>query len=156
MSPEDAQEHNVQIQVNEVFSETFGRTVNGRIKLAAFAVSEQMRALNELLEEQETVNEGIPSAPKEGGVSFFNINLKGIFVPDEDLSAEELAEQALILRQLGFEDESAPIQNARLALDEALVDARKAYGLTEGQAKRALRLAETTFKLFYEYDQNRQ
>ena len=156
MSPEEATERYVRKQVDQTFDEVFGRSVNGRIKMAAYAVGEQVGILRALLEEQSVNHEAVPSAPKSGGISIFMLGFKGIFVPNEAGDGVETEEQKALLKQLGFHDEDDAILKARMARDAALEGARAVYNLSERQARRALRLAETSFYLFNVADPNQQ
>ena len=152
MSPEKATERYVQKQVDQAFNEVFGRTTRGRIKMAAFAVGEQVGILRALREEQQAANEAVPSAPRTGGVSVFMVGFKGAFMPNDTESEEQTA----LLKQLGFYDEDDAIQRAEMARDAALEGARAVYGLTERQVMKALKLAEKSFNLFNVADPNQQ
>ena len=148
MSPEEARELYVQTQVDEIFFDTFGSSLDGRIKMAAFAISDRVRILQDRIDERDAAHDAVPSAPKKGGVSIFASGYQGVAAPDETLDAQELDEMEDLLHKLGFGEESSAVKEARRARDAALEDAKARYDLTKRQARKALHLAETSFKVF--------
>lgn len=137
MSSENEFPRSIDKQVNEVFRETHGRTKKGRILLAAYAVGGHVEILRCLREERDEKYAHIPSA-KAPSVAFYLLGFSGMIAPSEaELTdpPEEMDKDVL------FSD----IEKAEMARDASLDGVRALYGLSDRQARRALKLAEKRF-----------
>ena len=118
-------ERAIQHQVDEIFHQTYGKSLNGRIMLAAYAIGEQVGDVTVLREEEEARREVLIPGLTCEDVSL-NINNKNIPILN-DFTA---------------------IKAAELRRDAALDGAQAQFHLSNRQAKKALRLAENEFWYF--------
>lgn len=127
-------------KVDAAFMEFFGGSHRGLIKLAAFAVGEQVGILRGLMIARDKRHSEVPSASQDS-ISIFSPLFIAHAAPAETTN-----------RVVGVD----AIQIAELALKAALDRAQAVYGLNERQVKKAHYLADRSFWLFNTADPSQE
>lgn len=128
-------------KVDAAFMESFGSSYRGRIKLAAFAVGDQVGILRGLMIARDKRHSEVPSA-----IAIAAPTEQKNPIPPEPHPGETT----------NYVVSADAIQVAELALKAALDRAQAVYGLNERQVKKAHYLADQSFWLFNTADPSQE
>ena len=144
---------NASEKVDAAFMEFFGGSHRGRIKLAAFAVGEQVGILRGLMIARDKRYSEVPSASQDS-ISIFSLLFIAHVAPAEQKNHIPPKTHSGETTNYVVGDDA--IQVAELALKAALDRAQAVYGLNERQVKKAHYLADRSFWLFNTADPSQE